>query len=283
MSLKYKLSENFRKITIPIHLLFFCSLYLLFIKKVEGFNVIGFLIFWSIFSGLGIAIGYHRLLSHKSFKCKVFVKRALATFGLFAGQGSPIFWTATHRGLHHPYSDTKKDPHSPQNGFFHSFIGWQLSFGKKDFNIKHAIELVRDPYLKFISMQYHKIYWLFVVGSLLIDWKFALLTIIPAMILATHQENIVNTFCHLKKLGYRNFNTNDYSNNIWLFGIIFWGQGLHNNHHKYPRFWNFAVKWWEFDPCSLIIPLISTDLPEQQMLSESNFKDTQVSNLTTDS
>lgn len=250
-----RLSENIRKVTLPMHGLFILGLVWLSSSH-EWSRLLWAIPIWAVISGLGIAIGYHRLLSHRAFETSTFIRRALGLIGVYAGQGSPVFWIATHRGLHHPFSDQAQDPHSPEHGLFHAFIGWQLDFDRTRFSPRMAVDILRDPFLKLISIHYHKVFWSLPLLVALFDWRFALGSLVPAMILSTHQENFVNMLCHIEGLGYRNFETPDKSNNIWILGILFWGQALHNNHHRHPKRWNFATERFEFDPCSLIVPLL---------------------------
>ncbi|HUR60646.1 MAG TPA: hypothetical protein VM029_23190, partial [Opitutaceae bacterium] len=65
----------------------------------------------------GIAMGFHRLFTHKSFKCTPAVKWALGIGGSMAAQGPLLYWAALHR-RHHQHSDNENDPHSP-----HAFEG----------------------------------------------------------------------------------------------------------------------------------------------------------------
>ena len=67
--------------------------------------------------GVGITLGYHRLLTHRSFKVPKWLEYFLAVMGSLACQGGPITWVTAHR-IHHAYSDDDKDPHSPVRGFF---------------------------------------------------------------------------------------------------------------------------------------------------------------------
>ncbi len=245
-------SSHFRIVTIPVHALFLISLLLLF-KFPYPFEYLSIIfLLWFIFSCLGIAIGYHRLLSHRSFETYTWVKRLLAFWGSFACQGSPVFWVAVHRGLHHPFADQVKDPHTPTKGFFYSYLSWQAHFSTSDFNPKFAIDLIRDPFLRNLSLNYYKVFWFFVGLVFLLSWKFFFFALIPAMIISSHQENIVNSFCHSPWIGYKNFETNDNSRNIWLCGVLFFGQGFHNNHHARPSATSFAYHWWEFDICPYI-------------------------------
>lgn len=253
--MKLRLSHNFMKVTLPVHCLFVLSLYFM-PTHLSWFHVATWLPLWTLISGLGIAVGYHRLLSHRSFQCSLWTRRILALLGSLAGQGSPAFWVATHRGLHHPYSDTDRDPHTPKKGAFHAFFGWQLRFSEKDFSIRHCTDIVRDPFLKALSLHYYKIYWLLLALMFLVDSGFFLFGLVPVLVFSIHQENLVNWLSHTPGFGYRNFEIDDQSNNHRIFAMITWGQALHNNHHKYPNRYNFSVKKGEIDPSALLIDYI---------------------------
>src|SRR2546429_480826 len=84
-------------------------------------------------AGLGVTVGFHRYLTHGSFKAKRWVRVMLAVAGSLAVQGEVIQWVADHR-RHHAYSDVEGDPHSPwrfgttfrglTKGLFHAHVGW---------------------------------------------------------------------------------------------------------------------------------------------------------------
>jgi stearoyl-CoA desaturase (delta-9 desaturase) len=81
---------------------------------------------WSIFAFcgiVGITLGYHRMLTHKSFKTYKWLEYLIAFVGTQAGQGDPIEWVSTHR-YHHLHTDTPLDPHSPYEGFWWSHLLW---------------------------------------------------------------------------------------------------------------------------------------------------------------
>ena len=108
---------------------------------------------------LGVTIGYHRYVSHRGFETWAPVKYTLLFFAMLAGQGSPVFWTATHRDLHHPYSDGERDPHTPQKGFFHSWFLWLWKIEEKDIDQRRVIDLLRDPFMAFTHKYYMYLYW----------------------------------------------------------------------------------------------------------------------------
>lgn len=77
----------------------------------------------------GVTIGYHRYVTHGSFKTNRVIRYVLVILGTMGWQGGVISWAANHR-LHHAYSDQEGDIHSPHlsknlfRGFFHAQIGW---------------------------------------------------------------------------------------------------------------------------------------------------------------
>jgi fatty-acid desaturase len=245
-------SDHTKKIIIPIHLLFLVGLFFIFDWTMLGWTLLGYF----LVNGMGIAIGAHRYFSHYTFKTTKFWHYVLGYLSVLGAQGSPLFWTALHRGKHHKYADTDKDPHSPIHGNWDSYMGWMLNLDPNVVPMRAAVDLLKDKYVMFLHKHYYKILWgtVLVVGifSLSLAYHF----LICAMILSIHQENIINTFCHQKKYGYRNFDTNDNSVNIPWMGLMFWGQGYHNNHHAKPWEYNFASKPGEFDICKPIIDFI---------------------------
>jgi len=219
---------------------------------------------WILVCGLGIAVGYHRIFSHRTHNLPKWKENIILFLAVFAGQGSSIFWAALHRGYHHPYSDTLKDIHSPiVYGKLHAFVGWYLLITERDSNvsIKYALDLLRKKNHLWFHKNYTKILWITPLIVALFDWKLALTGFWLVTMLGMIQDNTVNVYGHIKSFAsYRNFNTNDNSQNNLLLGYITWGQGWHNNHHYRASSFNFGKgvsgKWWEIDPCVLFIPFI---------------------------
>ena len=107
--------------------------------------------------GWGIGMGYHRLLTHRSFKVPKPIEYFLAVCGALTLEGGPIFWVATHR-VHHQRSDQPGDPHSPRDGEWWSHMGW-IVFGTPKHNAtalmsKYAPDLGRDPFHRWLNT-YH--------------------------------------------------------------------------------------------------------------------------------
>lgn len=214
-------------------------------------------VFWVLMSGLGIAAGFHRIYSHQCYKLKPWLDAVILFFGTLACQMSSVTWTAIHIGYHHPYSDTDKDPHTPTKGFFHAFLGWTMKYDPEKINLRFAAKLIKNPLHTFFHKNYLKIVWGFVILSFIIfGWKFTLIGYSIAAMISILQDNLVNVFGHAPSVGYRNYELNDISSNFPPLGYLGWGQGWHNNHHKFPGRYNFGIKWWEYDPCRIFIPLL---------------------------
>lgn len=214
------------------------------------------LIFWALFAGCGIGVGFHRYFAHKSFKTKRWIGRLFAYFGSLGMQGSPAFWVSLHRGYHHRYSDTEKDIHSPIHGKLNSYFGWMLTVDESNMSIRYAGEMLRDRFQVWIHENYFLVVWATFIIVALLSWKLALFALVPAMLVTFHQEMFVNCFLHNKSWGYRNFDTDDNSVNVYWYGLIFWGIGFHNNHHAKPNDYNFGHKPEEIDLCKYIVRLV---------------------------
>ena len=231
-------------------------------------GVIVCIISYYVVGMLGVHVGYHRLFTHRSFSCPVWVERSIAILSCCCGQDSPAHWAARHR-LHHHHSDDALDPHSPRHGFLWAHVGWLLVRG---YDLDHgavidryAKDLKRDAF--HAALMKHDT-WLFIMfaswivyfvagfaaaavggssiaaaaqfGLSLMVWGAAVRTVI-----IWHVAWIVNSGVH--QWGYRNYETPDGSrNNIWL-GVFCNGDNWHNNHHADPRSARHGHKWWEFD------------------------------------
>jgi fatty-acid desaturase len=228
---------------------------------VADYSVGYFLIFilgWILIHGYGTELALHRYLSHKSFTPKSIFVNPLLYVATLSIQGPILGWASVHRH-HHRTSDLLTDPHSPVNGYWYSWHGWTNDWLK--FNTKSSIRSVSDLLKKknIIFFTKHAGYIIiityFIIGLIDVNLLFWGL-MLPATVSLIQSYN-VNLFCHIKRLGYRNFETKDNSANIKLLGFTSWGLGLHNNHHGKPGAVNFEVKKHEFDPAArLLLPII---------------------------
>jgi fatty-acid desaturase len=198
---------------------------------------------------LGGTVGYHRLLSHRSFKCNKFLEYFLTFLGTLGGNGSSITWVAIHRE-HHKYTDTKQDPHTIEKGFFK--VQFLSMLATPD--LKFSIDLLRSKFHLFLHKNYWLVNFLYVFILFLIEPIAVIYAYFVPTVLVWHAGSSINTINHL--WGYRNYNTSDNSVNNIVSGLLVSGEGWHNNHHKNPSNPKFGKKWWEVDLGYYIIKVI---------------------------
>ena len=199
--------------------------------------------------GLGVCIGYHRLLTHRGFKTSKAFEYFLVTCGTCALEGSPIAWVATHR-RHHQHSDREGDPHSPRDGGFWAHMGWVL-FGDRvhyseEVRQKYAPDLTSDPYYRWL-ITWH---WVPMTVLGLGVWAafghgMAAWAMVLRMVVGLHFTWFVNSAAHM--WGRRRFDTRDDSRNNWWVAVLTFGEGWHNNHHAHPVSARHGLAWYEFD------------------------------------
>jgi stearoyl-CoA desaturase (delta-9 desaturase) len=222
-----------------------------------------FVVLWCLTGALGICLGYHRLLTHGSFQTYRFVRRALAVLGLLAGEGPPINWVAVHR-KHHQHSDRPGDPHSPRDGGWWSHVLWLFPRPREPqwtaMTERYAKDLRRDPFMRFLDATF--IFWHLALGAALLaagwwlwDAATGLSLLVWGMFLrlvwGLHVTWLVNSAAHI--WGYRNYETNDDSRNLWWVGLLAFGEGWHNNHHAFPGRARHGHRWWEVDATYLVV------------------------------
>lgn len=220
-----------------------------------------------LFGALGISIGYHRLLTHRSLSTPKWLERTLVTIGVMCVQGSPAFWVALHRE-HHQFTDLAGDPHTPHESMFHAHVGWILDVARGDdlrrLKAAHAADILSDPYYAWLDRHEN---WIWIVvasaavgfcGGYLVAhllgappeaaFQFACSVLVwgfVRVVAVWHITWSVNSVTHA--WGYRNFETRDSSRNNPIVAHLSFGEGWHNNHHADPRSANLGRRWWEVD------------------------------------
>ncbi|MCA6523041.1 MAG: acyl-CoA desaturase [Pseudanabaena sp.] len=207
------------------------------------------LLHWFLGS-IGICLGYHRLLSHRSFQVPKWLEYVIALIGAAALQGGPIFWIAGHR-LHHAHTeDEEKDPYSARKGFWWSHMLWIL-YPKSDFfdadkYFRYAPDLARDPFYLWLDKYFLLLQIPVGVGLYLLGgWAYVIWGMCVRSVFLWHSTWFINSVTHM--WGYRTFETNDNSRNLWWAAIATYGEGWHNNHHAYPNVAKAGWRWWEID------------------------------------
>jgi stearoyl-CoA desaturase (delta-9 desaturase) len=228
-----------------------------------SWSALGVMLFlhW-LFGSIGICLGYHRLLSHRSLQVSPkWGEYAIATLGALAIQGGPIFWVASHR-LHHAHTeDREKDPYSSQRGFWWSHMLW-IFYPRREFfefgNYKRfAPDLARDPYYNWLDRNFLLLQIpLGIVLYLCGGWSFVIYGIFLRSVILWHTTWLINSATHLR--GYQNFQVDDNSRNLWWAAILTYGEGWHNNHHAFPNVAKAGQRWWEIDMTWWAIKLLQT-------------------------
>lgn len=201
---------------------------------------------------LGITVTFHRYLTHHSFKLSNWKERILVFIGHLAGTGSAITWVSFHHA-HHTHSDTEKDPHSPKNGIINTvLLNYSVPRCAKS---KTVIRIGRDPFYRGLHDYYlglHIVYslCLFAIGGLSL---LVFAHVVPVAITATISA-LSNYLSHT--MGYQTYETGDNSRNDPVMAALSWGEGWHNNHHRYPGHAKFGHKWWEIDISWYVIKMI---------------------------
>ena len=215
-------------------------------------NYLTILLGYFLYSGIGVSMTLHRYYTHNSFEFKHPIIQWIATwFALMAGRGGIIGWVFIHR-MHHLFSDTEKDPHPPKFNLKSIFFPSYKNFDRPA-NPKIIKDLLHKKYIT-ITKYYNLLIIIWVLFLLAIDIKLLYFGwIVPVAL--THL--ILNSFIYFGHVvGYKTHQGKDKSKNIWLYGILLWGEGWHNNHHNDPKNWNLQNNWWELDLIAPIIKMI---------------------------
>jgi stearoyl-CoA desaturase (Delta-9 desaturase) len=218
--------------------------------------------------GIGTGVGFHRYFSHKSFETEPWVAYLLGAFGSMSFQSSLLTWVTDHR-RHHSHTDHCGDNHSPfvdghcdhensLRGLFHAHVGWMFDDTVTDVNI-YGRDLVRDPVIRFYARTHYiwpvisvAVPWLigFAFGGLTDAWGCFFAACMRTMLF---QNSVwaVNSLGHA--FGYENYNLKNNSKNNRILAALTFGDGYHNNHHRYPRSAFHGMFKYELDVNGVII------------------------------
>jgi len=250
----------------PIFIMHILALGVFFV----GFSWIALaaMLFTYVVRVFALTAGFHRYFSHRSFKTSRIFQFVMAWVGTSAAQLGPMWWAANHRH-HHQHSDQEADIHSPViRDAFWAHMGWILCRAYGSIQHDRIKDLNKYPELRFID-RFHVlpvlslIILLFGVGAGLnfyfpalgtsgmqmVMWGFFLSTI-----LVYHVTFCVNSITHI--IGNKRFETNDESRNSFWVALLTFGEGWHNNHHRWPLSARQGMYWWEFDLTFLLLRVL---------------------------
>ena len=248
-----------------------------------------FLLGW-LWTGLGTTVGYHRMLSHRSFEAPFAVRAFWLAASAIGGQGTPLIWCAIHR-LHHAHTDDEADPHSPVvasrrgllRGLLDAHCGWLFTLQWDSGQLERLVpDLMKDPAVQYFERTQN---WWPLAGLVFptlvgycVTWSVqgAVLGLVwgglVRLFVTQHVSWGVNSFCHV--FGSKMFKTNDESRNNALFGILALGEGWHNNHHAFPASarhgfgpWQFDLSWWTIRTMQLLGLATNVHLPSPEALA----------------
>ena len=222
-------------------------------------------------TGLGITVGYHRLLTHRAFETYRPLRYALAIMGSAAVEGPVLDWVADHR-KHHTFPDQEGDPHSPHvgrsggflgmmSGLWYAHVGWLWETNGQAEKRRYCPDLLEDPNMRKI----HRRFPVIVLATLLVPflagwaWGGSLVTGLEALVwaglvrifLIHHVTWSINSICHF--YGRRRFDTDDQSTNVAWLALPSLGEAWHHNHHAFPRSAFHGLRWYELDPSGWLI------------------------------
>ncbi len=230
--------------------------------------ILSFLVLHWYASAFAQSFFLHRYTSHRQFTMNSFWEKFFYLFTFFA-QGSSFLHPKSYALLHlqhHTHSDTEEDPHSPH--FFKDVMQMMLNTRKIYMEYRRGERTGPNAFAdsmptwdlidrlgnsSFTRVGFVLLYTLFYVQFAPSIWWFLLLPVHAAM--GPLHGAFINWCGH--KYGYRNFDMADESRNTFLFDLFFVGECFQNNHHKYPKRANFAVKWFEFDPVYPVMKLLN--------------------------
>jgi stearoyl-CoA desaturase (delta-9 desaturase) len=231
---------------------------------------LGILAVMYLLSGVGVTVGFHRLLTHRAFETHRPLKYVFAVLGSLSVQGPVITWVADHR-KHHAHTDEEGDPHSPHvghgsglRGLLHAHMGWLMeSMGRAE-RRRYAPELMEDAGMRRINRSFELIVLAglaipFALGYLLGGTLTAALTALlwgglVRIFLLHHVTWSINSVCHF--FGRRRFATDDHSTNVFWLALPSLGESWHHNHHAFPRSAQQGMRRWELDPSGALIALL---------------------------
>ena len=231
-------------------------------------------VFFYFLTGFGVTVGFHRLLTHRSFTAAPALRSALAIAGSMSFQGSATSWVATHR-RHHAFTDRPGDPHSPYRygtgavaqirGLLHAHVGWLFDDDPTDAT-HFAPDLVAEPAIRRVSRAFPALCVAslalpalagYAIGGASVSAGLTALLWagLARVFLLQHVTWSVNSLCHL--LGTRPYATrrHDRATNLWPLAVLSMGESWHNTHHSDPACARHGVDRGQIDMSAAVIRL----------------------------
>jgi stearoyl-CoA desaturase (delta-9 desaturase) len=236
-----------------------------------GPTALGIMAVMYALSGVGITVGFHRLLTHRSFETSRGIRALFAILGSMALEGPVIKWVANHR-MHHTFADEPGDPHSPHvvarpgvlgglSGLWHAHAGWMFGASHRAAPERFARDLLEEPAMRLID----RTFLLWALAGLALPFAAGVLVSgtvgggllallwggLVRIFVLHHATFAINSLCHF--LGRRRFRTDDESRNVFWLAPLSFGESWHNNHHAFPTSAFHGLRRRELDPGGWVI------------------------------
>jgi stearoyl-CoA desaturase (delta-9 desaturase) len=228
-----------------------------------------------LLTGIGVTVGFHRLLTHRAFQTYAWLRYVFAVLGSMSLQGPVIDWVADHR-KHHTFTDEDGDPHSPHvgvgsgvsgmlRGLWHAHTGWLFRTHGQASSSRFARDLVTDPTMRRINRAFPLIATASLLAPFLLGLALgagAIAAGLSALLwgglvrifLVHHITWSINSICHF--FGRRRFDIEDHSTNVFWLALPSLGEAWHHNHHAFPQSAFHGLRWYELDPSGWLILLM---------------------------
>jgi stearoyl-CoA desaturase (delta-9 desaturase) len=260
---------NLTGVLIPF-LGFLAAVILLWGTDLVGWSDLGLFAAMYVISGYGVTLGFHRLLTHRSFQTHKWTEYLLAIAGSLAVQGPVMTWVADHR-KHHAHTDREGDPHSPHGhgggirgalaGLWYAHMGWLFDRAGQADPARYAKDLYEDRGMRLIHATFP--IWVLLGVAIPFAAGYAIDGTLGGALTAAvwggavrifmlhHVTWSINSVCHF--FGRRRFEVDDQSTNVFWLAPLSFGESWHHNHHAFPRSAMHGLRWWEVDPTAWLI------------------------------
>lgn len=236
-------------------------------------DVVAFVVMYLV-TTLGVTVGFHRMLTHASFRTSSWLRTSWAVAGSMAVEGPVLTWVADHR-RHHAHSDEEGDPHSPHvhegdgllavlGGLWHAHVGWlfkkeasQPERWCADIYADPAIRRVDQLFFPLVAVSYvlPALIGLALTGTWIGAFSAFLWGGLVRMFVLHHVTWSINSICHF--FGQRPYESGDESTNNWPLAILSMGESWHNNHHAFPSSAYHGLRWYQVDISAYVIRVMA--------------------------
>jgi fatty-acid desaturase len=215
--------------------------------------------------GVSNTVGFHRLLTHRSFKTKPWLRNTLTLVAALYS-GPPIPWVGIHR-VHHTLSDAPTDPHTTRNGFWYAHAGWLANtrsapaaalFALLGFGLQFRLivtdvlrltgrqstpwrkmtkDLEKERFMRFLDAPFvmPAFFLLQLLAAWFIGHWWGILWLWAMHMIVNNLTWAINSVCHWPGIGTSPLDTQDRSRNVGWLNYLTHGESNHNYHHEFPR------------------------------------------------